>query len=188
MTVLYGYGLFASEDSAVGRFVSHSGGYPGFGSHMRWHPASGYGIIALSNRTYGPVYDLAAEILEEVALCAPAPDVASSLWAATRDAMNVAERLLSAWDDALADASFAVNIDLDTPRSERRSAVARVAGEIGPFARINTGWSSLSAAHVKWRVSGERADAELEILLTPEAVPKIQSFSVSKVDAAGSGG
>ncbi|MGH3294934.1 MAG: serine hydrolase domain-containing protein, partial [Trebonia sp.] len=35
----YGFGLFVDEDPALGRVVSHSGGYPGFGSNMRWHPA-----------------------------------------------------------------------------------------------------------------------------------------------------
>ncbi len=37
----YGFGLFVDEDPALGRVVSHSGGYPGFGSNMRWHPATG---------------------------------------------------------------------------------------------------------------------------------------------------
>ena len=38
----YGMGLFATEDLSIGRTVGHGGGYPGFGSNMRWHPASGY--------------------------------------------------------------------------------------------------------------------------------------------------
>ena len=37
---------------ALGRIVSHSGGYPGFGSNMRWHPATGTGVIVLGNSTY----------------------------------------------------------------------------------------------------------------------------------------
>ena len=50
----YGFGLFVDEDPALGRVVSHSGGYPGFGSNMRWHPATGLAVIALGNGTYAP--------------------------------------------------------------------------------------------------------------------------------------
>ena len=39
----YGYGLFVEDHLELGRVVHHSGGYPGFGSNMRWLPASGPG-------------------------------------------------------------------------------------------------------------------------------------------------
>ena len=37
----YGFGTFVDRILEIGMVVGHSGGYPGFGSHMRWHPASG---------------------------------------------------------------------------------------------------------------------------------------------------
>lgn len=51
----YGYGLFVFDDLRLGRVVGHGGGYPGFGSHMRWHPASGSGVIAFGNARYAPM-------------------------------------------------------------------------------------------------------------------------------------
>ena len=48
----YGFGLVVDDDLRLGRTVSHSGGYPGFGSHMRWHPATGWGVVVLANRTH----------------------------------------------------------------------------------------------------------------------------------------
>jgi CubicO group peptidase (beta-lactamase class C family) len=60
----YGFGLFVDEDPALGRVVSHSGGYPGFGSNMRWHPATGAGVIALGNGTYAAMYALAELVLK----------------------------------------------------------------------------------------------------------------------------
>src|SRR6202167_4811245 len=60
----YGFGLFADEDPALGRIVSHSGGYPGFGTNMRWHPATGVGVIALANGTYAPMTGLTALVLD----------------------------------------------------------------------------------------------------------------------------
>ena len=52
----YGFGLFVEHHSDHGHVVHHSGGYPGYGSHMRWHPETGLGVVALANGTYaGPV-------------------------------------------------------------------------------------------------------------------------------------
>ena len=47
----YGYGL---RGNFVGRewFVGHSGGLPGFGSHMSWSQTRRIGVIALGNVTY----------------------------------------------------------------------------------------------------------------------------------------
>ncbi len=180
ITRLYGYGLGIEIDSRLGTFVHHSGGYPGFGSHMRWHPASGWAIVALSNRTYAPMQPFAAAMLSDaVTAFPPTPDVAASLWPETRAAMDVVEALTARWDDALADAHFAHNVDLDRPRAERRADVARLAAEIGAFARIDDGLTSRSAADVRWRVRGERGDAEFAVLLSPEVPPRIQHFEAS---------
>ncbi len=62
----YGFGLFVEEYPDLGRVVSHSGGYPGFGSNMRWHPATGTGVIALGNSTYSAMMALAARLLATV--------------------------------------------------------------------------------------------------------------------------
>jgi serine-type D-Ala-D-Ala carboxypeptidase/endopeptidase len=59
----YGFGLFVDEDPAFGRVVSHSGGYPGFGSNMRWHPATKLAVVALGNGTYSAMYALAELVL-----------------------------------------------------------------------------------------------------------------------------
>lgn len=178
LTSLYGYGLACDLDSRLGRFVHHSGGYPGFGSHMRWHVASGFGIVALANRTYAPMRTLAAAILDDVVSELAEPfDVAASLWPQTRRAMDVVERLTTGWDDALADAHFAVNVDLDTPRALRRADFVRAGGAIGTFERRADGWISNSPAHVRWPVSGANANATFEVLLTPERPPRIQALT-----------
>ena len=62
----YGFGLFVEDDPAWGRIVQHSGGYPGFGSNMRWHPATGLGVIVLGNSTYAPVGPFAVRLLTTV--------------------------------------------------------------------------------------------------------------------------
>ncbi|MEI7745838.1 MAG: serine hydrolase domain-containing protein, partial [Chloroflexota bacterium] len=49
----YGYGLTIASDPDLGTFVAHSGGYPGFGSNMSWHPASGLGDLAIYAGRFG---------------------------------------------------------------------------------------------------------------------------------------
>ena len=72
----YGFGLFVDEDPALGRVVSHSGGYPGFGSNMRWHPATGIGVIALGNGTYAPMSPLTGLVLDALVPSSSAYQVA----------------------------------------------------------------------------------------------------------------
>lgn len=48
----YGFGVRISQTCNFGYVVAHSGGLPGFGSHMRWLPEYGTGIIAFGNLTY----------------------------------------------------------------------------------------------------------------------------------------
>ena len=94
----------------------------------------------------------------------------------------MAEGLLARWDDAVADETFAMNLDLDEPRDLRRAAVEKVAADLGPFRRDEDRAAvSASAAHLRWWLRGERGWAELEILVTPEAEPRLQTFRVTPV-------
>jgi CubicO group peptidase (beta-lactamase class C family) len=178
----YGYGLVVEDDVRLGRVVSHSGGYPGFGSHMRWHPASGWGVIALGNRTYFPAHRICgtvlASIVEQHRADHPA-DAFASLWPRTREAMSVVESLVDAWDDALADRWFAPNMDLDRPRAERRAAVEGVRSRVGAFVRAATPVVSTTPAMARWWLEGSEGTAYAEVLLTPDREPLIQSLTVS---------
>ena len=178
----YGFGLVVEDDRRLGRLVSHSGGYPGFGSHMRWHPGSGWGVVVLGNRTYTPAHrvglGLLAELVEAHRREHPA-DVAATLWPRTRAAMDVVESLVASWDDDLADSWFARNVDLDRPRAERRAAVEGVRSRIGAFTRSTRPWESTSPAHVRWWLDGTEGTAYAEVLLSPDRVPLLQSLTVS---------
>ncbi len=69
--VAYGMGMHAAQDDDLGLTLSHSGGYPGFGSHVLLLPDRGIGIFAFANRTYagpaGAVWD-AAIVLDDAGL------------------------------------------------------------------------------------------------------------------------
>lgn len=133
---LYAHGIHHRHDSELGDSFYHSGGYPGYGSHMRWHPASGTGAILLGARTYFPAEDILAPIFEEQLRAdgvgrqtsnvdGPAADVTSLI----RQRAEAVADLLFVWDDSLVEGIAASNLLLDIPAAERRLAhAALVAG------------------------------------------------------------
>lgn len=185
----YGFGLHVTDHTRLGRFIHHSGGYPGFGSHMRWHPDTRWGIVALANRTYANMRKVCAELLFEIvadeAEAARRARGVDRLWPATKRAMAKAERLLSDWDDAIVDEFGAMNLDLDQPREERRRHWERLSRERGPFSEQSDTLTSRSPAHARWRMLGEHGDVWLEVLMTPEREPRIQTLAVTAADDRG---
>ena len=224
----YGFGLFTEETSAWGRLVYHSGGYPGFGSHMRWHPETGLGVIVLANSTYAGASVLAARLMEEVLRAAAAEDGARPVvrgpapapggpWPETLRAQEAVTQLLTRWDDEEAEELFAENVALDEPLDRRRAKIARMwerlgapraggrdSGTSGPGTRDsgnqNSGHQDRgtqdpvaprpaefdSPAHCRWWLRGERGDTQVEIQLTPQNPPRVQSLALTVPPAADS--
>jgi len=182
ITTSYGYGLLVDDDSLLGRFVSHSGGYPGFGSHMRWHPQSGWGIVALGNRTYAPMMPAASEAMNIIIRDhVPARTYSESdVWFETASAMNVVEELLTNWDNQLADDWFAVNMDLDQPRNERMNAILAQVASGTNTSRVPGSLTTTTPAHAKWQVTSDSGLIEVELLMSPTTPPKIQALKVAK--------
>lgn len=179
----YGMGLYVAEIADLGRFIHHSGGYPGFGSHMRWHPATGWGIVALANRTYAPMGKVCGEVLSDIVAAERADARASSdpadLWPQTQAAIDLAESLLSEWDDSSLDAIAAMNLDMDQPRDERREQWEELAA-LGPF--VQGSLASDSPAHARRVMVGAHGDLRIDVLMSPESPPRMQALRIEKID------
>ena len=186
----YGLGLFVDEDPALGRVVSHSGGYPGFGSNMRWHPATGLAVVALGNGTYARMNVLAELVLNallprsaayQTALApARAGADAGEPWPETIAAVKAVNGLLQDWDDAAADALFTENVALDRPYPERRGDLALLRDRIGTFAVDPArAAESESPAQRRWWLSGERGTVAVAIQLNPQLPPRVQSLTLA---------
>ena len=188
----YGFGLFVEEHPAWGRIVSHSGGYPGFGSHMRWHLATGTGVIVLANSTYAAAPVLASKLLGAVLpqLAAAGPQTGSAVggpvpapggpWPATVRARREVGRLLRAWDDDAAGRLFSENVALDEPYPERRAAAELIRERIGDFDEDPDRPAEFdSPAHCRWWLRGARGMVQAEIRLTPQRHPRVQSLTLA---------
>jgi CubicO group peptidase (beta-lactamase class C family) len=195
----YGFGLFVESEPRYGTVVSHSGGYPGFGSHMRWHPDTGLGVIVLANSTYAPAGRLASTLLSAllagqshvdrqratVTGASAAPPRTGGVWPETVAAQADVERLLTAWDDDLADRLLAMNVDLDHELVRRRADLARIVEQYGPLQRDpdpDSAADSDSPAHLRWWLRGRGGRMRVEIRLTPELPPRVQTLTVQRVD------
>lgn len=181
----YGLGLRITEHPEWGRFVHHSGGYPGYGSHMRWHPDTRWAVVALANRTYAPMRVVCAEVLAEIVADEAAESArvraVDRLWPQTERAMLLAESLLEEWDDAALDALAAVNLDLDRPRAERREEWRALAA--GAVRRDAVSVTSRSPSHAHWCVESDSGRIELDVLLTAEREPRVQALTARPLKA-----
>jgi CubicO group peptidase (beta-lactamase class C family) len=197
----YGFGLFVEDHPSFGRVVNHSGGYPGFGSNMRWHPATGTGVIALGNGTYAAMMGLATRILDMILghLDPPAHGYGPALapagsgghhhagtWPETLAARDAASALLRSWDDAEAARLFAPNVAQDVPFEERRQAMALIRERIGAFRDDDSRQpESDTPAHCRWWLAGGKGVVQAQIQLNPERPARVQSLAVAVPPAAG---
>ncbi len=172
----YGFGLFVSRDLEIGTTVGHGGGYPGFGSHMRWHPGTGIGVVAMANARYARVGGPAAEALRLLVRSGAVAPRRVRPAPATEQLRAATDRLLVAWNDDLADATFAANMDLDEPRATRRAAAERAVERLGTLVSDDVPSRSDSPAHLVWWLRGDRGRLKVELLATGEPTPRIQAL------------
>jgi serine-type D-Ala-D-Ala carboxypeptidase/endopeptidase len=198
----YGFGLFVEDHPSFGRVVSHSGGYPGFGSNMRWHPATGTGVIALGNGTYAAMMGLATRILDMILghLDPPSHGYGPALapagsgghrqagpWPETLAARDAASALLRSWDDAEAARLFSPNVAQDVPFEERRQAITLIRERIGAFRDDDKRRpESDTPAHCRWWLAGDKGVVQAQIQLNPERPARVQSLTVAVPPAPGS--
>ena len=179
----YCLGLVSEEDLVTGRAISHSGGYPGFGSHMRWHPATGIAVVGLANGRYASVWEPTRDVLELLVAegvarrrpIIPAP--------ALEGARAEVERLLAGWDDRIP-ARFAPNVDLDDPLARRRGEIELLRERHGDLRR-DSELECATPLRGQWWLAGERGGrVEAQISLTAEVPPRLQLLRLTSVPDA----
>lgn len=175
----YGYGLRVQQTCLFATSVSHTGGLPGFGSLMRWLPEHGVGIVALGNLTYTGWSAVTTQALEALArtggLEARVPQP-SPVLVERREQVS---RLVTAWEDALADDLAAMNLYLDDPKDRRRAAIERVRAAAGDDCRNDGPFVAQNALRGRWRMRCRNGDLLVSITLAPTNPAKVQFLQVT---------
>ena len=174
----YGMGVVVTHDLDFGFMVSHGGGLPGYGSHMRWLPDRGVGVMCMANITYARMGDLSLELLEllhaNAALPAPRQVDTPNLTAAVGSLVG----LLNHWDNDVAGALFADNVFLDDSADRRRAVAAALAAEHGPLV--------ITELTVRNTCEGtavlNAGVATLEVQLSPHVQPLVQFYELTPSD------
>jgi CubicO group peptidase (beta-lactamase class C family) len=192
----YGFGLVVEHFPDLGEVISHSGGYPGYGSFMVWHRDSGVGVVALANSKYAPATPLSMQALRILRREAPELLARRPLRAAPRtlEAARAALDWLRTGEDGPAADWFADNMDLDVPRAERRRrldaalAASGLGAEDLASLRVEDA-HVLSRARLRWTVTARPTGAgtqagsvsalHVELLMDPRREGLVQSLETT---------
>lgn len=201
----YGYGLFIEHDPRWGEIVYHPGGYPGFGSVMRWHPTDGLGVVVLANGRYAPAAVIGQRVLDVV--LADAASVARIVhpWKETDDAMTVVDEMLSSVAEGYDEhdrngliracregigrlvSVLSVNVLMDSSTEDRAAALSGEIERIGGLVMDDSGKVVFSdvvsetPAHRTWRVRGQRGSLQCTIRMNSLAHPGIETLDFGHV-------
>lgn len=125
----YAMGWQVVNDCDVGRIVTHSGGYPGYGSIVMMLPDAGVGVFAFANRTYaGPGLPV-SQALYALKQAGLAPERAVPVSADLARAYDIVKQVWTAGDPAKA--PLANNVVLDRDLVRRRKDIADLKKQVG---------------------------------------------------------
>jgi CubicO group peptidase (beta-lactamase class C family) len=173
--VAYAMGFRMISDCDVGDYMTHTGGYPGYGSVLMMLPESGIGIFAFANRTYSapvaPTY-AAMKALKEAGL---APARATPITPAVAGAHADAAKVWAAGDILAAKPNLAMNMLLDRGAPEWRLLLTRLKAELGTCTPTASPIpSGRLTASFRWPC--ERGALKGSFMLAPTNPPTIQQL------------
>lgn len=178
----YGFGVFVEEHPDHGPVVSHSGGYPGFSSHIRWHPATGLYGLGLENATYAAVQRPVAKTFE--GMLAELPSAVPEAWPAAVKAAAEVEALIAGWDDSRARVLFADNVEQDAPLDQRRRELSALLNQTGPLDwGHRSGTEHPTPAQARWTIPGAAANLQCSLEMTPVRPERVQRLEFSVTPA-----
>jgi hypothetical protein len=173
----YGMGMIVAADCDLGLTLSHSGGYPGYGSHVLLLPEHGIGVFVFANRTYAfpaaPAWDAAMALHAAGWLKGRATPLGDPLAGAYRAAGAAYER----GDVAGLGGLLAMNFLLDRSAESWARELARLkrlAGACETAAPITP--TGALAGEFTWTCAHGRLKGSL--LLAPTHPPTIQAWRI----------
>jgi len=169
----YGFGLVSHTILGV-EYISHSGGLPGYGSHMRFHPPSGLAVVALGNGTYCRAASPCASALHHLMLSLE-PSLQSRFNTVVEVGYRIADFVL-AGGSAEAPEIFAYNVWQDTQLDHFVQQTGRTFEQLGANIQV-TSLSCLSGYEGEIVFTGNITSRKLSYTLAPTTPARAQAIS-----------
>ena len=172
----YGMGLIVGTDCELGVFLTHGGGYPGYGSNMVLVPERGLGVFSMANRTYAGPGGVTFEAATKLAVAGAAPARILPASAALTAAYADLGRIWRAGDVAMVEDRLAMNFLMDRSAENWRKVFADLKADSGDCAAdapfVTTGALS---ANFAWTC--DKGKVEGRLLLAPTTPATIQAIN-----------
>jgi len=178
----YARGLRVWHDHVLGRTVGHSGGLPGYGSHMRWFTQENFAIASLGNLRYTATSTPVQETMNEISRRSIGLTNGYEVPVA-RELAGLAQSLVdivNVWDDALAQQIFADNVPLDESYQRRATQAAKIIEATGMLEIQSITATSRSSAKIV--AAGPRGKAAIELARSPRRTPEIQYYELTLIE------
>lgn len=177
--VAYGMGWGVADDCDLGRIVSHSGGYPGYGSIVMLLPEKGFGIFAFSNRTYGGPSLPATRALMALNKAGALKDRALAVSAGLASAYEAARAVWRSGD--IGSAPLANNMLMDRDAAAWGKLISGVKAEVGEC-QASEPVKPISAmeGRFSWTCSHGRVEGRVQRAPTPAVTIQALEFAAAK--------
>jgi hypothetical protein len=177
LAAAYGFAMRVAQDCDLGLTLAHSGGYPGYGSHVLLMPDYGVGIFVFTSRTYNsgaaPAWDAAVLLQKAGALVGRAAPVSSLL--ATGYA--AAGRMYAGGDVLAERQALADNFLMDRDGPHWAKALAALKAEVG---ECDTGAPIVASGNLSGGFTWTCAKGRIagSILLAPRPTAQLQELKL----------
>lgn len=127
--VTYGGGLRIVSDCDLGRVITHTGGYPGYGSQMMLLPEAGVGMFTFTNLTYTSMSNANFRAMIALRKAGAIPDRALSVSAGLSNAYALAKGVWTS--GSLTGVPLANNVLMDMDAAARSTALRDLKEAVG---------------------------------------------------------
>ncbi|MCD2316128.1 beta-lactamase family protein [Sphingomonas sp. IC-11] len=175
----YGMGWSVVNDCDVGRIVSHSGGYPGYGSIVMMLPDAGVGVFAFANRTYAGPSKPVLEVLYQLRQAGLADERALPVSTDLARAYDIARDVWKRGDPARA--PLANNVALDRDLARRRKDIVELKERVGAC-RTDAPIMPISAMEgtFTWTCANGNVAGRVQRAPTPALSLQVLSFTAAE--------
>jgi serine-type D-Ala-D-Ala carboxypeptidase/endopeptidase len=177
--VTYGMGWRVIDDCDLGRVVTHTGGYPGYGSVVLLLPDKGVGLFAFGSRTYNGASPAAWRALLAMQAAGVLKDREIPVSPGLAQAYAAAREVWRKGD--VTAAPLAMNMLMDRDAGRWRADLARLKSEIGDCAGTEA-IAPISAmeGHFTWRCERGTIKGRVQRAPTPAVTIQALNFEVGQ--------